>query len=282
MKNFLRRIHEFSILPDVFSVAIENLYAALRGKKVRFFIEKNGKLFAKEDGVKLKISNKIRGFWLYRNGIKRRADFLFKSYCLQNIGFKREDVVFDCGANSGDLFLELRKLINEKNYYAFEPNPYEFSVLTNNVGSGPNVFNMALGNTNDSLSFFVSTKGGDSSLVEPKEWDERITVSVRRLDSFINENNVGEIKLLKVEAEGFEPEILEGLGAMIACCEYVAIDGGYERGKNCEQTLTTCTNYLLANGFEMVDIYFPWHRALFKRKSAAQRMPKAVEEAVQL
>ncbi len=59
--------------------------------------------------------------------------------------------------------------------------------------------------------------------------------------------------------------MLEGLGSAIGCCEYIAIDGGYERGIACEQTFTTCTNYLLRNGFEIVDIYFPWCRALYKR-----------------
>jgi hypothetical protein len=72
--------------------------------------------------------------------------------------------------------------------------------------------------------------------------------------------------LLKLEAEGFEPEILEGLDIMIQRCEYIAIDGGYEKGENCEQTFTSCTNYLLSNGFKIIDIYFPWFRALYKRK----------------
>jgi hypothetical protein len=72
--------------------------------------------------------------------------------------------------------------------------------------------------------------------------------------------------LLKIEAEGYEPEILKGAGKMLERCEYIAVDGGYERGVKCEQTFTTITNYLLKNNFEMKDIYFPWHRALFVRK----------------
>ena len=203
---------------------------------------------------------------MYRNGINTREEFIFESYCLYNIDFKKDDIVFDCGANSGDLFLKLSKLINADNYYAFEPNPADFNVLRVNALGGEKFFNFALGNVDSELTFYIATSGGDSSLIEPKTYDEKVIVRVVRLDSFLVERKIDSIKLLKLEAEGFEPEILEGLGSMIRCCEYVAVDGGYERGKDCEQTLTTCTNYLLANGFEMTDIYFPWYRALYKRK----------------
>jgi len=225
-----------------------------------------GGLFAKERNRKLQISNRRRGFWLYRNGIGVREEFIFKSYCLQNVDFKPDDIVFDCGANSGDLFLKLSKLINADNYFAFEPSPADFNVLRLNAQGAKNLFNLALGNVDSELTFYIATSGGDSSLIEPKTYDEKVTVKVVRLDSFMVERKINSIKLLKLEAEGFEPEILEGLGTMIRHCEYVAVDGGYERGKKCEQTLTTCTNYLLANGFEMIDIYFPWCRALYKRR----------------
>jgi FkbM family methyltransferase len=266
IEKMLNQIHLSDSFPTYLSVAVENAIAILRGKLVRFGTDKDGGLFAKERNWKLQISDRRRGFWLYRNGIDVRGVSIFKSYCLQNIEFKKDDIVFDCGANSGDLFLKLSRLISGYNYFAFEPNPADFNVLKSNVHNSKNLFNLALGNVDSELTFYIATSGGDSSLVEPKTYDEKLTVKVVRLDSFMVERKINSIKLLKIEAEGFEPEILEGLGAMVRCCEYLAVDGGYERGKDCEQTFTTCTNYLLANGFEIVDICFPWHRALYKRK----------------
>lgn len=125
----LDSLHRSNLSPIYLSLIIENAVAILRGKKVRFGIDKDGTLFAKEKTKKLSISNLACGFWLYRNGLVKREDFVFKSYCLQNIEFKQDDIVFDCGANSGDLFLKLSKLINANNYYAFEPNPADFNVL---------------------------------------------------------------------------------------------------------------------------------------------------------
>lgn len=262
----LSKAHSSKWMSDPLSVKLENFWAIVRRKKVRFNLAKGKGLFANEDNRQLRISNKHRGFWLYRNGIEKRERFLFNSYCLQNISFTEDDVVFDCGANSGDLFLSLSKFIKPENYYAFEPNPSDFQILVANVATKSKVFNLGLGNVDSKLSFYISTEGGDSSFLEPKNWSEKITVPVVRLDSFVKENKITAIKLLKLEAEGFEPEILEGFGDKILCCEYIALDGGYERGKSEEQTLTTCTNYLLSNGFEMLDIYFPWYRALYRRK----------------
>lgn len=262
----LELLHRSNLFPICLSITSENLIARLRGKSVRFGADSDGTFFAKDETRKLSISNPARGFRLYRNGISIREDFIFESYCLQHIEFSKYDIVFDCGANSGDLFLKLSKIINANKYYAFEPNPADFNVLRENFSDAENLFNLALGNVDQELTFYTATSDGNSSLLEPKAYDEKLTVRVVRLDSFMAEKKIDSVKLIKLEAEGFEPEILLGLGAMIRRCEYVAVDGGYERGKECGQTFTTCTNYLLANGFDIIDIYFPWQRALYRRK----------------
>lgn len=262
------RVHESNRVSDSISVFLENIYSIINGRKVRFGIETNGTIYAMEEGRKVQISNKHRGFKLYRQGIKERELVLFKSYCLQHVNLNVDDLVFDCGANSGDLFLSLSRLINPENYFGFEPNPSDFKVLVNNVHFKSKIFNFALGNTNSELFFYTYTRGGDSSLIEPKFWDEKIKVPVVRLDSFLKDNHITAVKLLKLEAEGFEPEILYGLGDRILCCEYIAIDGGPERGKECEQTFTTCTNYLISKGFSLIDIDFQWYRALYHRSTS--------------
>ena len=70
------------------------------------------------------------------------------------------------------------------------------------------------------------------------------------MDSYIN----GPIKLLKLEGEGAEPEILEGIGDKLSLIEYIAADVGFERGVSEESTLAETTNYLLKKGFEISEI----------------------------
>jgi FkbM family methyltransferase len=263
---FVRKFHKCNFSTNYLSVLLENCIGSIRGHNQKFSYNKNENIFSiYEEGRERKFFNKIRGFSLYRNGIKNRGKFIFSSYCLQNITFNTNDVIIDCGANYGDLILELEKFIKPSNYIAIEPNPSDFEILKFNANNSI-LINKALGNSNGVLPFYVSTERGDSSLIEPKHFDKVIDVQVVRLDTLMQDLNLNKIKLLKIEAEGYEPEILKGAGEMLERCEYIAVDGGYERGIHCEQTFTTITNYLLNNNFEIKDIYFPWHRALFIKK----------------
>lgn len=117
--KLLGAFHASKLAPQFLSIALENVLAALRGKKVRFGASRSAGLFATEGNRVMHFTNRRRGFWLYRDGIDQREEFIFKSYCLQHISFCPNDVVIDCGANAGDLFLRLSKLIADNGYYAF-------------------------------------------------------------------------------------------------------------------------------------------------------------------
>ena len=246
------------------SIFIENLYAIINKRSIRFIFDKEKNLIKAIDKNLIRFySDKNRCFWLYRDGIFERGKFIQRSYCLTQIKFKRNDIVVDCGANSGDLLIELNNYIDNGNYIGIEPNPLDFKVLKLNC---PNqvLINKALGNENGNLNFYVATSEGDSSIIKPKFFEKIINVKVVKLDDLIKNLKVKKIKLLKIEAEGFEPEILEGAQNIIPICEYIAIDGGYERGEKQEQTFTSITNTLIKNNFEIRDINFSWYRALFK------------------
>ena len=56
-----------------------------------------------------------------------------------------------------------------------------------------------------------------------------------------------------VEAEGFEPEILNGLKKYISYVEYITVDCGFERGIKQSSTIAECSNYLISRNFKMID-----------------------------
>ena len=70
------------------------------------------------------------------------------------------------------------------------------------------------------------------------------------MESFISSN----VKCLKLEAEGAEPEILQGLGEKLKFIEYITADVGFERGETEESTLAEVSNFLIKNNFKMVAI----------------------------
>ncbi len=199
----------------------------------------------------------------YERGITHRAEKLADDYFLEVIDFAHKDIVLDCGANVGDLkiWFDLKGL--DIDYVGFEPAPIEFECLRENVFPS-HVHNVGLWSTEGTLTFYLSSQGADSSLIAPPTYDTTVSVRVDKIENFIH----GPVKLLKLEAEGAEPEILEGLGDRLASIEYISADLGFERGVASESTLVPVVNYLLARNFELVEVQHGRITALFKNKKA--------------
>lgn len=269
LKLFYRTSRSFiyfieSLVSPRLACKIQNLFLIFHGSKLRFYYEIDSNLyFAKEDGVKRYFGERHRGFDFYARSIFLRGETLSRSYCLQKIIFDESDIVIDCGANYADLFLSLADKISEKNYITFEPGPIEHKCIKKSLPNARN-FNLGLSDSEGLMSFYLSSATGDSSLIEPASFTEKIDVRVTTLDIFDQENNIKKCKLLKLEAEGSEPEILNGARNFLPKCEYVAVDGGLERGINGEATFSEVNNFLIASGFEMIDLYGPSYRALFR------------------
>jgi FkbM family methyltransferase len=199
--------------------------------------------------LKFKFRHQRQGNMAYEFGIHKRAESLADDYFLRKIDFKNGDIFYDCGANVGDMMLWFQINNLDIKYEGFEPSPIEFNCLKDNIFP-KKAHNLGLWNKDGQLSFYLSSQKADSSLIEPKEYDEIINVKVQRLEKLIT----GKIKCLKLEAEGAEPEILEGIGNKLKYIEYISADLGFERGVSSESTLIPTTNYLLQRGFELIDI----------------------------
>ena len=82
-------------------------------------------------------------------------------------------------------------------------------------------------------------------------------------------NNIGQnvkIKLLKLEAEGAEPEILLGGLKVLPQITYISADVGPERGLSYDTTLVQTVNILKDHGFELIKMGHPRIVCLFKNK----------------
>jgi len=203
-----------------------------------------------------------QGNLAYEQGILERAEILSKSYFLNLIDFKDGDIFYDCGANVGDIHLwfELNNIAID--YTAFEPSPIEYQCLKNNISSNK-LKNLGLWNSEGVLRFYLSSQEAGSSLIQPKNYDETIDIKVDKLENLIN----GKIKCLKIEAEGAEPEILEGIGNKLNMIEFITADLGYERGVLEESTFIPVTNYLLQRNFELIEVGKDRICALYKNNN---------------
>lgn len=198
-----------------------------------------------------------RGLAYLTNGLKSRGRKLAEQYLLHQIDSPIETVV-DVGANSGDLLLALPDSVRA--YLGFEPIFEEFSALVKNCEQRNMNYpmNVALSNTSGEVQIYVSTGAGDSSLIKPANgYSEKRKVEATRLDDLLEAGTFKDfqfIDLLKVEAEGFEPEILLGAQEFVKLCRWITVDGGPERGPDSLTTIENCTNFLASVGFSLVSI----------------------------
>ena len=195
----------------------------------------------------------------YSKGLVYRAKYIGNVYSLNLINFKKGDLVFDCGANVGDLKLWFEYNNLDINYVGFEPGPKEYKSLKRNIYPST-AHNIGLWNCDSKIEFFISSDFGDSSFIKPQNFTTQITISSKRLEGFITQK----IKLLKLEAEGAEPEIVEGIGNKLGLIEYISADLGFER--NQESTFAPVTNFLLERNFEVVNIFPNRVSVLFRNK----------------
>ena len=254
---------------NILAIKAANFRLSLRKSDCRYHYDVDERLFYVKDGnVKHYFSNLKRGLTLYKRGLERRSSQILSSYNLDKIAFNNSDIVIDCGANYGDLWLALRNQIDSRNYISFEPGYGEYRAICKNIIGGRN-YNAALADADENRAFYVNEQDADSSIIEPQHYSEIRQVEAMRLDTFLLQNSINRVKLLKLEAEGFEPEVLDGARNSISKIQYVAIDGGNERGLAQEETFSSQTNFLTSNGFEMRSVNLRWGRALFKNKCVA-------------
>jgi len=157
-------------------------------------------------------------------------------------------VVVEAGAHCGEFTAAAARIASR--VYSFDPDPQVQTSLRLNTQQFPNVeiFQVALGDADGEATFYLATAKADSSLFKPVEATEKVVVKVVRLESFVRERQLSSIDFLKVEAEGAEPEILQGCGDALKKVRQVAIDCGPERYG--QTTFAECEEILGKAGFE--------------------------------
>lgn len=170
----------------------------------------------------MSITNKLRkklidisGYWFYkRKHLPIGADFVED---LRKLNLSVE-TIFDVGANYGQTALYYAENFPNSKIYSFEPIEKPYKKLVKETKHLKNVFCFpnAFGDTNDTIeiSLFDENQSQLNSLkhnntnLNSNAVKEQITV--KTLDSFLQEQDIQTIDLLKIDTEGYEIEVLKG------------------------------------------------------------------------
>jgi len=140
---------------------------------------------------------------------------------LRRAGLGPGDLAVDCGANVGEMTAVLAE--NGAEVHAFEPNPHAFKVLTQKFARQSNVFchHAAAGSAPGRQPLYLHENSGmdevlwsnGSSLLPEKpnvDRERQVEVEVIDLAAFLR-SLPGPVKVLKMDVEGFEVELINHL-----------------------------------------------------------------------
>lgn len=149
----------------------------------------------------------------------------------QWLGAARFDVIFDVGANVGQSAHVFCNENPKAMVYCFEPVARAFKDLQRNVSHLPNVktFQLAMGAARGEADIYVTKETALSSL-KIKAADSVIErVSVSTLDDFCTQNGIEHIDLLKIDAEGYDVDVLQGGFTILSldCVNFVQVEASF-------------------------------------------------------
>lgn len=226
----------------------------------------------------------------YQNNQERTAEYLSKfnrekvlKHLLEGVQFP---VIFDVGANVGTSISEFNEWWPKSEIHAFEPQ-IECIDSLNKVASNLNfptnrvfINNNAVGESSEQKIFYthsisnglsgfnrINLSSTDSIYLNEKldsnvdliqEYSGTInherSVQIISLNDYCDLNDIKEIDLLKIDTQGYEPEVLSGLKSRLRSVKVVITElmlyDYYERSLN----FSDLEKYLLPAGFKLYDI----------------------------
>lgn len=167
--------------------------------------------------------------WLYKWLLFRKYDNLNWSSLLKSNAeneilllkhfLSEGSVFFDIGSNIGAYLYIAKKYTEPNNIYGFEPIPELYHKLLT-IFRTVNISNVALSNENAIKDFKIpiiegtafSARGTlNTDYIEDGENNSKeFTVTTRKMDQFISENNIPNVDLVKIDVEGHEIKVIEG------------------------------------------------------------------------
>jgi FkbM family methyltransferase len=263
----MRKISEAigGAVPDGLYYFATNLRCKLRGYRLNLG-EGNleGTHLAQSGDETILIARRNRHRY-YKRGVQARLDQLAGQYCLDGVSFSKGDKIIDCGANIGEIGVWAKRFGVE--YIPFEPEDLEATCCDANAFEGEaKTQRLALWYEDTELTFYSKPDTADGSLIEINDFNAVRKVKAVRFDNFIKQFDDDSIRLFKVEAEGAEPEVLQGAEPMLSKVDYVTVDSGFERGKSKQSTFNEVNEILTRNNFEIVSANLERLIFLFKRR----------------
>lgn len=261
-------------LPAVMQVIIFNTYTFLNNVPVRARLF-NGAVCVEDGGqeITLAFPNRLP---MYSKGITARLIRLASAYkvfelreYLKSLSLGSPRIVLiDIGANIGEFCMVFDAFVQVPEFvHAFDPDPEVEHALRSNLPKYAKYYPVGLWSEDGELDLHLAGDTADTSLIKPegRSKNDSVTILVKKFDSLITTSTFADFDLViaKMDAEGAEPEVLEGMTESLRCIDAFMIDAGPER--NGEETVGTVIKLLEEANFRQLGDVSARGCALFVR-----------------
>ena len=164
-------------------------------------------IFETKDGLRIKIRVGTTDLMALTNV------WMINEYHVEDFEINRNDVVIDIGAHIGLFSLLVSQYCKTGKIFSFEPMRENFDLLVSNLELNrmKNVFpfNVAVSKNSGKLNLFLNSDQSAHSIFS--ESSESVTVESISLQKIFEENKISSCKLLKLDCEGAEYDIIDSL-----------------------------------------------------------------------
>lgn len=182
---------------------------------------------------------------------------------------------FDVGSHHGETINLFNKNFKIQNIYAFEPSKTNYQILKNKTQNlkknNIHLFNLAVGSKKQKLKFNQSLESQSSTflnlnkdskylakkkkllLLKKNEYFKNTyIVDVIDLKSFIREKEIKTIDILKIDTEGFDFDVIMGIGEDLNIIKYIYFEHHYHDMFIKKYKFSEINRYLIDNNFRKV------------------------------
>jgi FkbM family methyltransferase len=171
-------------------------------------------------------------------------------------------VVFDVGANEGQTSAAFQEHFQKASIHAFEPvAAFAGLVREKTAPDRTHVHQFALGS--EAGSAFIDVRSNQTSSLVPnpdEPSDRKEEVQIKTVDGFCAEQAIKHIDYLKIDAEGFDMEVLKGARGMLdgKLVSFIQVEAGMTAHWR-QIPLCDFVSFLTQYGFELFGLYDQVH-----------------------
>ncbi|MEO5892446.1 MAG: FkbM family methyltransferase [Ferruginibacter sp.] len=169
-------------------------------------------------------------------------------------------VYFDIGANIGTIGLPVIMKRSNVRYYGFEASPVVFKYLQANFKANciTNYHlynNLVHSDDNQSMKFYQAELYGKSSLA-PTYSQDYVFVNSVSLDGFCKAHNIFHVDVIKIDVQGFELNVFQGMRELLLNRQVAHILFEFEgwAEEQARLPIAAAQEYLLSLNYELFDL----------------------------